>query len=109
MNADLESIVAVDEEARSRLTSVEKRLQHELEAARAQRDRAQEQRLTAARDALDHEIAAIDAAGEAELGRLRDQHAAHLRLVREAAEGELERAAERFADIIRNGPPEEGD
>jgi hypothetical protein len=100
MTADLDQILAADEECRTRITFAQKQIDRAMEDARAARANAMESRQRAAAATLGRELAAIREEGE---NRVADRRAAlEQYLLRLAAAGEqqLESAARIYARII---------
>jgi vacuolar-type H+-ATPase subunit H len=87
MHPDLETIVAADEEARSRVAFAEERRQREVSAARAERDASIAARKKAATDALENELQVIRAEGDSRIETPRKQQDQYLASL--AAAGEL--------------------
>jgi DNA anti-recombination protein RmuC len=94
MHPDLESVIAADEECRSRLTLAESRRDRDIAAARAKRDATIDRRRADAVAALERELAAIRAEGDKRLGDLGEQQKTYLAKL--AAIGD-----ERFAEAVK--------
>jgi hypothetical protein len=103
VNAELESIVAADEEGRARVKFAEARQQRDVDAARAECDRLLREREAAMEAELAAEIAQIRDAGEQELAAARRSHEQYLSALEQTGERELERAARMWAHIVAYG------
>lgn len=100
MHPDLAAIVAADEECRSRVTLAEERRERDLAAARAERDAVIARRAAAAREALESELKAIRADGDARLRELRDKQQGYLAALAAAGEKRFEEAVQIYLRII---------
>jgi hypothetical protein len=98
--AELEVIVAADEESRARLSFDGKRLDRDLEAARGAHERAAAARKQESCDTLESELAAIRAESDVEIAKLRASQEQYLAALAEAGERQLEAAAELYAQIV---------
>jgi vacuolar-type H+-ATPase subunit H len=103
VNAELESILAADEEARARVKFAEARRRREVEAARAECDRLLREREDAMQAELAAEISRIRETGEQELAAARRSHEQFLSALQRTGEQELERAARLWAHIVAYG------
>jgi vacuolar-type H+-ATPase subunit H len=106
MRPELETIVAADEEARSRLSSAEERARRDTLAVREEVERRIAERGQTAEAALETELAAIRGEGERAANELRAREESYRDAVAAAAASRLEEAARRFAQIVVDGPPE---
>ena len=105
MNADLETLVRADEEARARVDSAREDTRRLLAAARSRRDAVLRERKLQAEAELAREIEAIREEG-ARLVEERRRARAQVILARRAeTEPLLERAAGAYAAILIEGPP----
>ena len=106
MRAELEAVVAADEEGRSRLSSADERAGRDVAAVREEVERQMTDRRRDAEAALESELAAIRAEGDAAVAALHAREAAYRKTVAEAASARLEPAARIYARIVLEGPPE---
>lgn len=100
MTADLEQVLSVDEECRTRVKFAQKQIDRAIEDARAARASAIDSRQRAAAAAVEHELAAIREEGEKHIA---DRHAAldqYLSRLAATGEQQLEAAAHIYARII---------
>lgn len=100
MHADLEAIVAADEESRARVALAEQRRDHDLAASRAGHQSARAALLAAAERALDEEIAVIRREGDARVADERRRSAAVLQLLAEAGERNFDEAVRKYVEIV---------
>lgn len=100
MHADLEAIVAADEECRSRVTLAEQRRERGLGSARADRDAAIAQRTAAAREAFDSELQSIRSSGDARLRALQEQQTQYLAALHETGEKHFDEAVRLYLRIV---------
>jgi vacuolar-type H+-ATPase subunit H len=106
MRAELEAIVAADEEAWSRVSSADERAGRAVAAAREEVERQIADRKQNSEEVLDRELAAIRAEGEAAVGELRARGTAYGQTVAAAAAARLEEAARLYTRVVVDGPPE---
>jgi TolA-binding protein len=106
MRPELEAIVAADEEARSRLSSAEERARRDVTAVREEVERQIAGRREASAAALESELAAIRTEGERAVRELQAREEAYRQAVAAASDVRLEDAAQLFARIVLEGPPE---
>lgn len=97
---ELEAVIAADEESRARLAFAEQKRDGEIAAARAEHDRAADERRRTSCDELDTELAAIREETDGELAKLRQSQERYLTALAAAGERQLERAAELYAQIV---------
>ena len=105
MNSDLDAIVSADEEARIRIVRATGLAEARLEDGRAACARRERDRLEVLGAALAAEERRIAEDTDRAVADRQARRAKHLEARRLAAEGALARAAECFAEIVRNGPP----
>ena len=104
MNADLEAIIAADEEARARVEAARAAALAQVQAAIDERERQRREREEALLNvARDDEQRILEAADRAVAER-KSSRARYLESRRQASEGALTRAAGVYARIIREGP-----
>jgi hypothetical protein len=106
MSPELEAILSADEEGRARLASVEAAAQASIRAAVEARERQRQERYEALRQATDDEERRILEAADRAVADRRAIRARYRETRRRAAEGALARAAEVYAAIVTDGPPE---
>ena len=106
MRPELEAVVAADEEARSRLSSAEERAKRDVTAVRAEVERQIAGRKQSSEADLERELVAIRAEGERAVSELQARETAYRETVAAAAAGRLAEAAQLFARIVLEGPPE---
>lgn len=101
MADELERILSVDEECRSRVAFAQKQIDRAIEEARRERARAVEEQERAAAAALEKQLAAIR--GEAD-GRIAGRRSAlddYLKRLAVAGEKRIDEAAQLYAGIVR--------
>lgn len=103
VNAELDSIVSADEEARARVTFAESRARRDVEAVRAECERLLRERHDALQADLDRELETIRATGEGELRAARATHEQDRAALAAKGTEALERAAETWARIVLRG------
>jgi hypothetical protein len=104
MNADLEAIIAADEEARARVEAARAASQAQVQAAVGERERRRKERYEALlQTARDEELRIRQAADRAVADR-ESSRARYLEARRQATESALAAAAAAYARIIRDGP-----
>ena len=100
MHPDLESIVAADEEARARLAAAEDRRERRLAEGRAQREATVAAQRAAAEEALQQEIDALRAEGDARVEEIRKRQAEHLHALAEGGERKFAEAVRTYQRIV---------
>lgn len=100
MDADLEAIIAADEECRSRVALAEQRRDRQLATARGERDALIAGRTAAAQSAFDDELRSIDAEGSARLEKLQTKRAADLAELSAAGERRFDEAVQLYLRIV---------
>ena len=100
MHPDLEAIVAADEEGRARVSTAEQRRNSTLDAVRNACDASIEARRAAALDALNAEIARIEAGGRSAVDEARKRNQEYLRLLAAAGERAFEDAVDHYTAIV---------
>jgi thioesterase domain-containing protein len=105
MHPDLDAIVSSDEEARSRVALAENRRERELTAARVARDAAIEARRREADEALDGELQAIRAEGDARTAGMQRQQEQYLASLAEAGERKIDEAVALYLRIVCEATP----
>ena len=104
MNADLEAIIAADEEGRARVEAASGAAHAQEQSAVDERERRRQERHEALlKTAQDDELRIMEAADRAVAGR-KSSRARYLEARRQATEGALARAAAAYARTIRDGP-----
>jgi vacuolar-type H+-ATPase subunit H len=106
MRAELEAVVAADEEARSRVSSAEERARRDVAAVREEVERQVADRRRAAEAALESELAAIRDEGDTAVAALHAREAAYRKTVTDGAAARVDAAAQLYARIVLEGPPE---
>lgn len=101
MADELERILSVDEECRSRVAFAQKQIDRAIEDARRERARAAEEQERAAAEALEKQLAAIRAEGDARIAERRLALDDYLKRLAVAGEKRIEEAAEVYAGIVR--------
>jgi hypothetical protein len=103
-NADLEMLVAADEEARARIEAAEASVRAELDGLRADagRRRAAQEKALALK--LAHDLDAIRAESDRAVEERRRHRAEFLERKKREAEALLAEAGEAYARIVREGP-----
>lgn len=107
MRRELEQIVAVDEEARSRVAFAEEQSARAIGAANDAADLAITAKRRAAAAQLESEVDAIRSEGAAQIAEIHARDEDYLARAREAGERQLETAARLYARIILHGPEEQ--
>ena len=100
MHPDLMAVVSADEEARSRIALEEERRERELADARVQRDAAIERRRQDANDALERELQAIRADGDARVAALQRQQSQYASGLARAGEQKFDEAVKLYLRIV---------
>jgi|SRR5581483_11728922 len=105
MHSDLELIVSADEEGRARVAEAEQRRQRDLTAARAERDKAIEARRKEAIDALERELQAIRAGGDARVAELQRQQEQYRAALAEAGRRKFDEAVKLYLKLVSEVRP----
>lgn len=104
MHSDLERLLSEDESARAGVESARSRARAQLEVVRADLARGRETRLRELQQELEESVAQILARGDTEVERRRAQREAHAREDAARTETLVERGADLWLQVIREGP-----
>lgn len=100
MHSDLEAMVAADEEVRARVVRAEARRDRELADARAVRDAAIDARRRETVAALERELDAIRAEGDARIGELQRRQEQYLETLAQAGDRAFDDAVAVYLRIV---------
>ncbi|HEX9163255.1 MAG TPA: hypothetical protein VF980_16230 [Thermoanaerobaculia bacterium] len=101
MADELDRIFAADEECRSRLAFAQNQIERQLEEAARERERAIAEQQRAVAEALERELAAVRAEGDARIAVRGAALDDYLRRLDERGEECFEAAAQMYARIVR--------
>ena len=106
MTAELEQVLSIDEECRSRVAFAQKEIERAIEEARAARDQALDQRQKALSAAIERELLSIREEDERQMAVRRTALDEYLARLAAAGEQQREAAARIYARIISGEPLE---
>ena len=100
MTAELDEVLSIDEECRSRIAFAQKQIERAIEEARAARGRALDDRQKSLSAAIERDLLAIREEAERQIAVRRAALDEYLARLAEAGEDQIEAAARTYARII---------